>query len=124
MTASAYLVEVSPKAPYPDKGERLPVVFKPQSVRLTHTATGPSGAASNASPAEQKTTNAPQVTNYTSSISMDLLFDTSRDGKDVRQQTVVLVGWTQPDGGVERVPPPARCDSRGAPSSYAESSMP
>lgn len=79
-------------------GTPINVDFNPQSLRLTHTATGPSATQGASTSAVETTTVPCQRTGYTTSLSMDLLFDTSRDGSDVRAKTLLLVALTRPAG--------------------------
>jgi hypothetical protein len=77
-------------------GAPTPVDFNPQSLRLTHSSTGTGGTQGTSGAKAEATTRGRQVTNFTTSLSMDLLFDTSRDGSDVRAKTLPLVALTRP----------------------------
>jgi hypothetical protein len=91
----ATIVEVDPVS-HQQRGAPMAVDFNPQSLRLAHTAIGPPPSQTPASPSTEKTSTAHQQTGYTTSLTMDLLFDTSREGSDVRQRTLVLVALTRP----------------------------
>lgn len=96
MTVVATIVEIDPKDPLKTVGEALTVDFNPSSLRLTHTAAGPPGGQVMASATNEKQSVAKQQTGYTTGLSMELLFDTSRTGRDVRQKTLFLVALTRP----------------------------
>lgn len=84
-------------------GVSLTVDFDPKSLALTYTPTGPKPASSttaagtfNEAPAE--------ATGQSSSLSVDLLFDSSGDGTSVQLKTDRLVKLTQPNRLAEKPP--------------------
>ncbi len=93
MGVVATIVEVDAKGHDP---VRMTVDFNPQSLKLTHTATGPGATQGTATSSTETTAVARQATGFTTSLSMDLLFDTSRDGSDVRAKTLALVALARP----------------------------
>ena len=95
MGVVATIVEVDATRQDP-VGPSMSVDFNPQSLRLTHTATGPAATQGTGTSAVETTAVPRQVTGYTTSLSMELLFDTSRDGSDVRAKTLVLVALARP----------------------------
>jgi hypothetical protein len=98
MTALATIHEIDPTSHAPLRGQPdLVVDFNPQSLRLTHETSGPRGAQQpDAGNGRAKQTNPPQLTGFGTDLSLDLLFDTSRAGADVRDKTVKLVELTRP----------------------------
>src|SRR5262245_49177618 len=106
--AVLYEVKLPPKLK-PQKvpgGKKIPVQFNPQTLKLTYSnenksANQPGGSA------------AQFVGAGTSKLSVELLFDTSQDGKDVRQKTADIAFFIKPDSGnaqpaskqKKRVPP-------------------
>lgn len=97
MGVLATLVEVDATRQDP-VGSPLNVDFNPQSLRLTHNATGPAATQGSGASSVETTAVPRQVTGYTTTLSMELLFDTSRDGSDVRAKTLVLVALARPAG--------------------------
>jgi len=97
MGVVATIVEVDATRQAPI-GAPMSVDFNPQSLRLTHTATGPAATQGTGTSAVETTAVPRQVTGYTTSLSMELLFDTSTDGSDVRAKTLVLVALSRPLG--------------------------
>lgn len=87
------------------KGHRLEVQFNPESLRIQHATFGEkgqqhivSGSGSGSPDAAGKST---VVTAYTSTLSsLDLLFDTSDTGDDVRMQTLLLAEMMKPEGKI------------------------
>lgn len=85
------------------KGNRLEVQFNPESLSIQHATLGETGqqhmvseSGSGSSDVAGKST---VVTGYTSTLSkLELLFDTSDTGDDVRIQTLVLVEMMKPEG--------------------------
>lgn len=97
MAVLATIVEIDASRQEP-VGPPMAVDFNPQTLRLTHVATGPGATQGTGTSAVETTAVPRQVTGYTTSLSMDLLFDTSRDGTDVRAKTLVLVALARPQG--------------------------
>jgi Contractile injection system tube protein/LysM domain len=98
MVASATIAQVDVKS-LETMSPPITVDFNPQSLRLTHTATGPASSQGTKSQTSETTTVPRQVTGFSTSLTMELLFDTSRDGSDVRQTTLKLVALVQPRDG-------------------------
>lgn len=87
-----------------DQGHRLQVQFNPQSLTINHETTGEPGrllptAGSEAGGAESAG-RAGVRTGYSATLSsLELLFDTSDSGEDVRNQTLVIAAMTRPVEG-------------------------
>jgi hypothetical protein len=99
MTALATIVELedTPARPPRGGGVNLTVDFNPQSLRLTHSSTGPTATQGvGQTGGTGNTVTAGQDTGFTTELSLELLFDNSRDGGDVRDKTTQLVGLTMP----------------------------
>jgi hypothetical protein len=106
MTALATIHELDGSARPLRSQPDLVVDFNPQSLRLTHETTGPRGAQQpDTGNGRAKQTSPPQLTGFGSDLSLDLLFDTSRAGTDVRDRTVKLVELARPakDGSARSV---------------------
>src|SRR5439155_1611997 len=75
----------------------IPVDFNPQTLRLTHSALGPAGtqAADGQARAQARTQ---QHTGSSTDLAMELLFDTSRTGDDVRSKTLQIADLTAAGG--------------------------
>jgi hypothetical protein len=95
MGGIATIVEVDAKR-LTEIGTLMEVDFNPHSLQLTHNTSGPGATQGSSAAKVEATTNGRQITNYTTSLALDLLFDTSRDGSDVRAKTLVLVALTRP----------------------------
>jgi hypothetical protein len=70
----------------PDLSRAIPVDFNPQSLRLNFRTTGGVGAQSAKDQSATNSTRA-QPTGYTAGLTVELLFDTTRDGGNVRLKT-------------------------------------
>lgn len=86
--------------PTKDASRRVEVQFNPQTLQVTYRTHGNSGA-ENAKGASQTQTQASrnQTTGFSSSLSMDLLFDTTEKGTDVRAATDILARIMGADQG-------------------------
>ena len=80
----------------PDKNKKLPVRFNPQSLQVNYHAIGPKGSKNRQKNAEKQGVR-DQQTGALSEISMDLIFDTSEEGKDVRNITVNIAALINPE---------------------------
>lgn len=98
MSALAQIFEINPKTKRELRGQPdLTVDFNPQSLRLTHTTTTAGGSqhtAANGGPPLQGPPQ--QATGHESQLSVELLFDTTHTGTDVRDKTLKLVGLSRP----------------------------
>src|SRR5215467_751147 len=90
--AKAYLKIVSDG---PDKDKKVPVQFNPQSLQINYQAQGPDGSQQLDSSGKKQGARDQQTGSITS-ISMDLLFDTTERGTDVRNDTVLIAAMIQP----------------------------
>jgi LysM repeat protein len=98
MTAIATLTEMDAAARQA-VGQPFTVDFNPQSLRLTHSVGGPAASQGVEASGAPRSGGARQVTGTSTSLSLDLVFDTTRDGSDVRQKTQVLVSLARPAAG-------------------------
>jgi hypothetical protein len=73
-----------------DTNKAIPVQFNPASLRVTYSVSGGQGSQS-ASANTGKQTASTQPTSYSASLSVDLVFDTSQSGKDVRNEYTLKV---------------------------------
>jgi hypothetical protein len=78
------------------EGQEIPVQFNPQSLQVTYQAIGVDGSKNKHKDAETNGS-MDQTTGSISQVLMDLLFDTSESGKDVRNATLLLVSLLRPD---------------------------
>jgi hypothetical protein len=78
-----------------NKGLIVVVHFNPQSLRLGYRTTGFAGTVKRKKRVEKQEVVA-QQTGYGSDLSMELLFDTSQSGKDVRGKTLKIAKMLQP----------------------------
>src|SRR5205085_3713354 len=70
------------------------VQFNPQSLSVSYRASGSMGKES-ASTGTSKMGSKANVTGFSSSLSMELLFDTSQSGEDVRKKTLPIANMIQ-----------------------------
>lgn len=107
MTALATITEWDREAGTPaQKGISLAVQFNPKSLALSYTPTGtPGGKDSSSSGTVSKQPS--QQTGELTSLTADLIFDTTTDGTSVLDQTKPLVDLTQPDK-LGKTPPPRK----------------
>jgi contractile injection system tube protein/LysM domain-containing protein len=75
--------------------KRLPVRFNPQSLQVNYHAVGPKGSKNREKDAEKQGAR-DQQTGALADIAMDLIFDTSEEGKDVRNITVNIAALVNP----------------------------
>ncbi|MDX1665389.1 MAG: LysM peptidoglycan-binding domain-containing protein [Candidatus Promineifilaceae bacterium] len=83
------------------QGNRLDVQFNPQSLTITHRTTGEEGqlrpTAESERGGEAPAGQASVRTGYSATLSsLELLFDTSDSGEDVRNKTLVIAAMTRP----------------------------
>ena len=78
-----------------NKGLKVPAHFNPQSLRVDYRTTGFAGTVKCKQQVEKQEVVA-QQTGYGSDLSMELLFDTSQSGDDVRGTTLKIVEMIQP----------------------------
>ncbi len=79
----------------PDTSKKLVADFNPESLRMSRHRLGGSGAQrSNASGTAQAS--AEQTTGMSATLSLELLFDTSRTGKNVQNTTLQIAGMLGP----------------------------
>jgi len=74
----------------------LEVDFNPQSLKINHRTTGFSGK-ENRNKQSQTQGAAQQQTGYSTDLSMELLFDTTESGDDVRHKTLQIVAMIRPE---------------------------
>jgi Contractile injection system tube protein/LysM domain len=87
-------------------GVSLTVDFDPKSLQLTYTPIGRAGAAVTAAPGAPAVNNAPaQQTGQSSTLALDLTFDTSVTGGSVQVRTDQLVNLTVPAAPGQEAPP-------------------
>jgi hypothetical protein len=79
-----------------NKRLKVTVHFNPQSLRVDYSTTGTSGTWTKSGQTEKQEA-AKQQTSFGSELSVELLFDTSHNGDDVRNTTRDLVEMMQPD---------------------------
>src|SRR5215210_5300230 len=72
-------------------GDALVVDFNPQSLRISYRAAGGPGAL-NAKNQSEAQSSPGQPTTFSASMSVELTFDTSRDGGNVQDKTVRITG--------------------------------
>jgi hypothetical protein len=87
-----------------DQGHRLQVQFNPQSLTINHETTGEPGrllpTAESEAGGQESAGRASVRTGYSATLSsLELLFDTSDSGEDVRNQTLVIAAMTKPVEG-------------------------
>lgn len=87
-----------------DQGNTLPVQFNPQSLTINHETTGEPGrllpTAESEGGGAESAGRASVRTGYSATLSsLELLFDTSDSGEDVRNQTLVIAAMTKPVEG-------------------------
>ena len=105
MTTLAEIVEADESGQPKAGATPLPVDFNPQSLRLTHSVMGPTGAQQAVSSGDEKQAAAAQPTGFQTDLSLELLFDTSRGGGDVRDRTLQLVQMARlPEEGATAAP--------------------
>jgi nucleoid-associated protein YgaU len=93
----AYLEVLDSKFnPLPGKGNRVDAHFNPQSLQVTYRAYGQDSSKQREKQA-MKQGPQDQQTGSISEVSMDLLFDTTERGTDVRNITVNLAAMIRPD---------------------------
>lgn len=98
----AALEWLNPPSGQPSKVE---VHFNPQSLRVSYHTTG--GAGDNVSTKRDEQQGArTQHTGHIGSVSMELLFDTSESGEDVRNTTLKLVAMLKAESSDNKSPPP------------------
>ena len=79
----------------PETSKKLTADFNPESLRMSRSRLGGSGAQrSNASGTAQAS--AEQTTGMSATLSLELLFDTSRTGKNVQNTTLQIAGMLGP----------------------------
>src|SRR5882672_9261979 len=79
-------------------GEQYTVTaqFNPQTLQITYNSTGKDP--SNGTDKKAQASKAPdQQTGTLAQVSFDLLFDTTKNGSDVRQTTLTLASFMRPD---------------------------
>ena len=76
------------------KGTSVEVQFNPQSLQVTYRSSGPDGSQQTEKKAPTQGTTK-QPTGNVTEISMDLLFDTTQTGKDVRDTTIKIADMLQ-----------------------------
>jgi hypothetical protein len=79
-----------------DPETKVVVHFNPQSLRVSYRTTGFAGTVNRKQQVEKQEVVA-QQTGYGSDLSMELLFDTSQSGDDVRGTTLKIVEMIQPN---------------------------
>lgn len=79
-----------------NKGAELTVDFNPQSLKVTHRTTGDSGKTARGKQSQTEGASQ-QQTGYATDLSMELLFDTTESGDDVRRKTLQLVAMIRPE---------------------------
>lgn len=85
-------------------GDPVIAHFNPQSLQLNYRATGTDGSSNAGGAAGTQTGASSQRTGYTVNLSaLDLYFDTSESGADVRGITLKIAKWIQ-NGEEQRVP--------------------
>src|SRR5262245_51420773 len=77
-----------------DLSRAIPVHFNPQSLRLNYRTTGGSGK-QNAKDQTATQSTRVQPTGYTAGLTVELLFDTTRDSTNVRQKTDPIAALIQ-----------------------------
>jgi LysM repeat protein len=76
------------------KGTKVKADFNPQSLQITYRSSGPDGSQETEKKVPTQGT-AKQPTGNATEISMDLLFDTTQTGKDVRGTTIKVANMLQ-----------------------------
>lgn len=76
------------------KGAKVKADFNPQSLQITYRSSGPDGSQQTEKKVPTQAT-AKQPTGNATEISMDLLFDTTQTGKDVRGTTIKVANMLQ-----------------------------
>ncbi|HEY6411860.1 MAG TPA: LysM peptidoglycan-binding domain-containing protein [Ktedonobacteraceae bacterium] len=92
------VLEDRPNSNKPKRGEQFQVEaqFNPQTLQITYHTTGTTG--SNAITKQTNATGAPkQQTGNLADLSVDLLFDTSEGGEDVRNTTLKIAAMIRPN---------------------------
>ncbi len=82
-------IDVTTPNPTPIDAQKVVVQFNPTSLRVTHSTSGGASSQSttgNAGPQDKSL----QPTSYSGSLAVDLLFDTSESGEDVRKNTLKI----------------------------------
>jgi hypothetical protein len=104
----AFLREVSAKNGHQpvEDGVELDVLFNPQSLRLNHRSYGPRGSTRRTAKSKdgQAAGRSHQVTAYTSSLSMELFFDTTHNGKNVQNEKTLKLAKLLQSPGKEEAP--------------------
>jgi hypothetical protein len=93
-----YTTDVSQKE---EGSNKVEVQFNPETLQLTHTNQNSGGDQPNGSSAQN-------VGNLTSKLSLELLFDTTENGDDVRRQTEKVAYFLMPKEDANRTPPRTR----------------
>jgi len=106
--AKAYLIEIENYATNAEQKEegkidtKLEVQFNPQTLKLKFANQNSGGEQPNGASAQN-------VGNLTSTLSVELLFDTTEDGSDVREKTKKAAYFIMPkEGETNRTPPRTR----------------
>lgn len=112
MSALAQIFEINPETKEQLRGQPdLTVDFNPQSLRLTHTTPHTGGsqhtATTGGAPLQGPTH---QPTGHESQLTVELLFDTTHTGTDVRDKTLKIVALSQP-GNNGNAPAPGKAVS-------------
>lgn len=79
-----------------NKDKTLKVDFNPQSLKVNHHTTGSSGKSNRGKQSQTQGANQ-QQTGYSTDLSMELLFDTTESGDDVREKTLQIVAMIRPE---------------------------
>jgi Contractile injection system tube protein/LysM domain len=79
-----------------NKGVKVTVHFNPQSLRVTYRTAGTTGKLAKSQQTEKQEATA-QQTGFGSGLSVELLFDTSQSGEDVRNTTLKIARMMQPE---------------------------
>lgn len=78
-----------------NKGQKVIVHFNPQSLKVHYETSGVTGSELLRQQTEEQGKPA-QPTGFTSTLTLDLVFDTTQNGQDVRNTTLVLAHMLQP----------------------------
>jgi LysM repeat protein len=81
----------------PDKQRAIFVDFNPQTLRLNYRTLGAEGS-QNAKDRTDTQSTTTQRTGFNSGLTVELLFDTTRDGTSVRAKTIKIVNLVRPEG--------------------------
>lgn len=105
----ATLVVLDPTSKQPKSGQEntVEVHFNPQSLRMSHHTTGSPGSNVSTQQSERQNGTA-QQTGYAGSLSMELLFDTSENGDDVRKITLKILAMLKSDSKGKNSAPPSQ----------------